>query len=126
MKMAYVLLNEIQMMMRTSLIVLFTLSLFCLSCDQGEELNNYDCWHLVYFETSAVCSSFNEDAGIRDSNGNVFIAQDFFMHISKAEATVGRPYYADIKEIPHPDERIPCNLLLDAPYVEILCIRTAD
>lgn len=96
------------------------------SCDSSDEETAYDCWHKLYFETSAVCSVSIQDAALVDNQGNVFIAKDFFAHISRDETTIGDEFEADFKSVSEPDQHISCGALIDAPFVELLCIRKSE
>lgn len=81
---------------------------------------------MVYFESSAVCTSSITDAAVRTAEGEIFIARNFFIFVDRNEATVGRAFAAQYNVIPQEPSTEVCGSLIDAPWVELDCLQPAE
>lgn len=113
------------MIKRIQILSIFAMLSMLMACEKDEP-QSYDCWQELRFESSAVCSSSIDDASLSDGNGNFYIARDFFQHIDRMNVTVGQIYKADYRSIDQVSDLTTCGDLIEAPFVELLCIRLAD
>lgn len=104
-----------------------TLMLFLvLGACQQDEYEIGGCGTMIYFESSAVCTSSIEDAAIRTEAGEIFIVKNFFELVDRNEATVGRAFEAKYNLITRDVNSEICGALIDAPWVTLACIEVAE